>query len=314
MDDATDELATLIARGLGVLRPKRLHAGAEAVAYELDDARVLKVYHAGGSAERFATIASFYARLNSDRAGFAVPRILTHGVEGGRAYSVEKRLLGEPLSTRAHFLTDTDLIDAYLAAALRVGRIQVEPEWNSWTMFGEQRHGDWHQHVRGQIESQSRALARMLQPAYWERLANATADVRQHFDRPFLGKVCLIHGDFHPGNVLVGATGRVLSLVDFGAFTTFGDAAFDVATACGYFSMYEPDQATTRRSLVARLLRMEGSPPGALVAMYLKLAAFLTCTAYPDDRVAVQDTGHFQWAMSVLFDPMLDELVDRVPH
>jgi aminoglycoside phosphotransferase (APT) family kinase protein len=307
VNETVDQVAISVAQEFGESRCVRLGVGAEAAAFALGDTAVLKIYFSADAAERLGTLREFYGRLAVHDAGFAVPTIVALGQRGGWVYSIETRLAGVPLSNQPNFLGDDRLIDSYLWATLNLQKVEVTPEWDHWTMLGEERRaGDWHAYIRTQLRRKVDELALKLPKDVWARLANSASRLFTHFEMPFSGQVRLIHGDLHPGNVLIDDGGRVTAVIDFGGFTMFGDAAYDAATACGYFSMYEPNQAETRQKLIDRLLQLPESPRPDSIATYLRLAALLTCDAYPDDCLPIQDTGHFQWATSILLDPALD--------
>ncbi len=66
----------------------------------------------------------------------------------------------------------------------------------------------------------------------------------------------LVHGDYFPGNVMVGGDLAVSGLVDFSTWTMVGDARYDAVSATTFLEMVEEagpeDIALVRRVLLAR--------------------------------------------------------------
>lgn len=277
--------------------------GTEAHVYALGATQILKIYGSPDSLTAVETLHKFYERASTKFVGFSIPCIREHGQEASVVYCVEDRLAGTPLASIAGFLERPQMADLYLDTVLDIRRIVVSPPYGRRKLFEtSDRTGDWNEYIRNEIVSKSDSLRATLPADVLDALGPIDRLVA-YFSGPYDGEDLLIHGDFHPGNVLVAGGDKASAVVDFGTFTLFGDPLYDVATACGFFSMYEPDQFTTRKRLLHRLFTRDPALDPTRVHAYLLVAALLTCDLYPDDAVPVHRTGHFQWALSVLQDP-----------
>ena len=69
----------------------------------------------------------------------------------------------------------------------------------------------------------------------------------------------LVHGDYFPGNVMVGDNLRVSAVFDFGSLSVMGDPAMDLASAAIFLEVqrnFRPDDASW---VTARLTERHGS-------------------------------------------------------
>jgi aminoglycoside phosphotransferase len=302
----SDQLAREVTTQLGLPNPIWLAAGTEAEVYSLDPNRVLKIY-SDPDLDKLTTLKDFYARLYTSAAPFSLPSVLEVGRVAGATYSVERRLTGTPMAEIPGYLSNKTLMEQYLLTAESIGRIRVEPPLGRTSLFDPSSTRSWRDYVRSALHSKTSTLNGTLPEATFsalgpiERLDKFFALMADQPSR-------LIHGDFHPGNVLV-SDGRVTGVLDFGLFTLFGDHLYEIATACGFFSMYEDDQVATRWTMLDLATATLNDADRDRVYAYLLFAAYVTCDLYPDGTNPIHKTGHFLWAESVLTDSRLWERV-----
>ena len=297
-----DAEAHALATRFKLEHPVLVAKGTEAYVYALDGARVLKIYPSPDALPGIEALHEFYERASTAQVSFAIPRIREHGQSESVVYSVEDRLVGTTMADIAGFTQDPYMADMYVETVLDIRRISVSPPYLRRKLLGtDNPDGDWNEYVRGELLRKSSALRETLPVEVFAKLGSVNA-LAEYFAVPYSGTNPLIHGDYHPGNVLVIDRNRVSAIVDFGTFTMFGDPLYDIATACGFFSMYEPDQIATRKRILARLFQRERTLDRVRINAYLLVAAVLTCDLYPDEGIPVYKTGHFDWALSVLGD------------
>jgi hypothetical protein len=291
-------------------QPHLIATGTEADVYSLDDARVLKVYRAEGALKHVQALQDFYNRASVENVGFAIPSINECGSYEEMVYSVDQRLVGVPLSDIPHAFEDSQLTEQYIDTVLAIQKITVFPPYARRKLLDPSgRPEDWNSFIREEAIKKHRKLSNELPAKVVEILGPITV-LADFFDSPYKGEDRLVHGDYHPGNVLI-LDGRVSAVVDFGTFTLFGDPLYDAATACGFFSMYETDQIRTRKAALDLLFDKIGDANESKVSAYLLVAALTTCDLYPDKSLPIYETGHFQWAQSVLADKQTWEAVAR---
>lgn len=295
--------AHVLAVRLGFQRPVLIAKGTEAYVYALDNKRVLKLYPSPESLSKIRRLQEFYQRVAAADVCFAIPRILQYGETESVVFSIEDRLLGVRMADIADFTHNTRMIEMYIDAFLSIRNISVSPPFLRRKLFDAD--GDslsWSDYLREGLLRKYSALRENLTDELFAQLGSGDA-LADYLVSAYSGPDLLIHGDYHPGNVLVVNESQVSAVVDFGTFTMFGDPLFDVGTACGFFSMYEPDQIATRKRVLARVLQKDSTLDPVRVHAYLLAAAIMTCDMYPEEGVPVYKTGHFDWALTVLQDP-----------
>lgn len=238
----------------------KLGQGEEAEVYALGPDRVLKLFSPAVESAALESREAFYASLERSGVPFAVPRVLAHGEWSGIRYAIEARIPGSTLSRMLPRLDgaarDRALV-GYAEAATQVARIGhrsrpfgeilslsplVADRWSSYLLArsGADLHAS-----RGEVSQSIERPERAL-----ERLARWLAGRPE----PEPG---LVHGDFHPANVMVDDAGRVTGVIDFGGLTLCGDPRLD--QACALLSLAGLDGATAvDRQLVSNHLGRRG--------------------------------------------------------
>lgn len=212
---------------LGVPASALLGHGGEAWVYAVDDERVVRVLHEGGSADHLRERASLVAELVGGSIGVALPEVLDIGEVGGRVYAVERRLAGRSVLdelTSADRSTRDRLIAEHLDVAASLGDLPLAPR--PW--FGELigpaplRTDSWRDFL---VEKAARGLAAVpdshLDPVV---LADDLPD-------PAVG--AFVHLDAFAGNMLA-VDDRVTAVIDIGVTAVVGDRRLDPVTAVVY--------------------------------------------------------------------------------
>ncbi len=248
-------------RRFGATPTDRIGRGGDATVYALSDNRVLRVLHSPASP--IGRIASFYDELAGQDPGFALPRVIEHGVIDGTAYSIDRLIPGRPLidvlpelsGDRRHTALDSYLDAADAIATLRIerplyGEILADPpmQRSTWTEFLLDR-------ADAALAKSSGRLA-----ADVANVDAVIATVRRHLAS--LDPHCerrLVHGDYFSGNVMMGDDLAVSGVLDFGTLTVMGDTAMDVVSAIIFMEVIparDPEDATY---LTARAVRARGA-------------------------------------------------------
>ena len=107
----------------------------------------------------------------------------------------------------------------------------------------------------------------------------------------------LVHGDYFPGNVLIGDDLAMSGLVDFSVWTVVGDPALDIAGAALFLEMVA--EATDDDVAFVRQTVLDRHGPAILAAgrFYRAYAAF--AVADPDDSGGLYPKM-FPWALANL--------------
>ena len=250
------------------VRPEHLLGrGGEADVYALDPERVLRLYrnpdhHA--SAEYIRRIGAFYDTLDRGAVPFALPEVLeVH--EEDVTWSIERRLPGRPFDALLAGLSGRDratAITAYVDGADAFGGLGVPDGFGDGVgeLFTEEelRASSWAELLEARLVLQLERGAPILRdrvPHLDRAAARVTALARAE---TAVGRT-LVHGDFFPGNVLLGDDLQVSAVIDLGWLTVVGDATHDVRSAVAFWSVRPWAKPGDREALVAAATRHLGA-------------------------------------------------------
>ena len=222
-----------VLRRFGATPADRIGHGGDATVYALGGDRVLRVLHSPTSP--IARIASFYDELAGQDPGFALPRVLEYGEIDDTAYSIDRLMPGRPLIDVLPHLSGErrrTALDAYLDGADAIGglcldrplygEILADPPLQrpTWTQFLLDRADAALAKSSGRLAAEVAGFDDVL-TAVRQRIAA----LQPHGERR------LVHGDYFPGNVMIGDDLAVSGVIDFGTLTVMGDTAMDVVSA-----------------------------------------------------------------------------------
>src|SRR4051812_42730675 len=115
---------------LGVQPDGYLGHGGEAWVYALEDERVVRVLHPGGSREAIGRRERLVNELRLSRPPFALPEIIEVGEHHERIFVIERRLPGRSVMAElavAEGATRARLVENYLATSAALGDLQLAP-------------------------------------------------------------------------------------------------------------------------------------------------------------------------------------------
>ena len=204
----------------------RLGGGSEADVYALNAGQVLRITRDGTSPASHEARCEVMNRLDGSRCSFDVPKIFEEGDLAGRFYTVETRLMGEPMDralTRIEGSTRDRLIDSYMECAAEIaGLLTGGP-------FGDLGREDSIRRPRMRDFMSARVAASM-------RLGGLDLDpdnLCAPFEEP--PEAAFVHLDYFPGNIICEG-GRVTGVVDFGFSSVMADARFTPVLAVIYLN------------------------------------------------------------------------------
>ena len=296
--DAEAEAKLLAAHGLTAA--DLIGQGTEAKVYGLDPERVLKVYADPGQRTTLKTLQDFYGRLTTEVVPFALPSIESVETHGELLVVIERRINGVPME---NFVTadGRDLEKLYVNTVKALSEVRIEPPLERHMLLAPKAGPieDWNGFLGDLIIDKLPAVLPPLRvdvPGINQTVKRLIA----RLEAPYRGPVGIIHGDLYPGNILMSDETTVAGVIDFGTFTMIGDPLFDVATACGFYRMYEPDRLDVRQRLLDQAAEDLGADRREDLLTYLLAGALLSCDLYPEDGIEINATGHFQWAAEIL--------------
>jgi aminoglycoside phosphotransferase (APT) family kinase protein len=271
------------------VRPNdHLGNGGEAWVYALDEARVLRVLHAGGTIDHVHRRQRLVDELARSRPSFDVPEVLDVGEVHGRVFVIERRLCGRSVLAELSIADGsrrTQLIEAHLEAAAALGDLHLEARG----FYGDLISDDaittptWRTYLEAKAAaSLSRSMAEFasIDPS---RLADAL---------PEAAEPAYVHLDAFTGNMLTDGK-HITAVLDFGATSVIGDRRLDPIAAAVYLTA--PDITPTVRpadSDVAQSWLRNAGLDHWLEPARRWLAAFWT--------FAIDDPHVLRWCRTVL--------------
>lgn len=272
MTEATgDDILAAVGVGPSAL----VGAGAQSRVYAIDEARVLRVLRNRGDVTTLARLRAFLAEIEG-RLPVATPRIDI--IDAAGRYTIERRLAGVSMLTLMPTLERQRrqrLLAEYVTAAAAPAAVSFPDQ-----PYGEIlaptpiRAATWTGYLGRSLDrwlSRNRAgIAAAVGDVEGLR-AKALTLLDQVEARP---RKALVHGDYFPGNVIVGDDLSVSAIVDFSVFTVVGDPLYDVICAPIFLEMIEeatPDDVATARRLV---LARHGEAVRPAAGFYRAHAAF----------------------------------------
>jgi len=290
----------------GLSDTKPMAVGTEAVVYALGDDRVLKVYADPTQRDVLDTLREFHDRLDTSGVPWTVPRIHSITRHGELLAVVEDRVPGTTMDTHALGAEDPELEQLYLQTARQIGTLKVDPPLRRRRLLpapGTTPGGDsdWNAFITSLVAGKLLTVAPILRGDIPD-IDTRAEQLLDRFTGLYDGPESVVHGDFYPGNILMTDRASVSGVIDFGSFTMIGDPLYDLATACAFWRMYEPDHRTARNRLLAAATAGLPAQHHRRLLDYLLVAALTTCDLYPEPDRPIQATGHYQWARDILRD------------
>ncbi|CAN5871102.1 hypothetical protein BH10CHL1_BH10CHL1_51040 [soil metagenome] len=281
--------------------------GMEAAVYRYDPAHVLKLYQGTSNLKRLQTLQTFYTALDTRATRIQLPQLLRIEQAAEALITIERYLPGKPMAAVVAQTTAEQLpqlFDVYLRAALELQQVKISPEPRRYKLFDEAglsacKQGDFHAFLWRWVTQQAQAIGQFLARDV-HNFADKLELVRTVLAQPYQGALGVVHGDFFPGNLLLGPTNQVTAIIDFGLFTMFGDPLFDIATGWVFFDMYDELKLNIRARLLDFIVAKLGANVKPRLQLYVLLFSILGANAYS----ACTD-GHYAWCVMNLNDPAL---------
>lgn len=233
-----------VLRSLGVRPEDLLGHGGEAWVYALDGERVVRVLHEGHDASIIHARQVLVEELASDGTPFALPEVLDAGQVSGRAFAVERRLPGVPISEQLVRLDGGDrdlLVEHHLDAAAQLCSLHLEPRGWFGELIGEHpvRSASWHGFLRERVARSLQGAPAAFRGVDPDALADALPDS---------AGAAFVHLDVFAGNMLASGT-AITAVLDIGVTSACGDARLDPLAAAVYLASPEITPAATGRDV-----------------------------------------------------------------
>ena len=292
------ERARLLA-DFGIDERALIGEGLESRVYALSDDLVLRLARTpGGRSPDQRRLKAFLDGI-AGHLPFATPKIVELGPRG--VWRIEHRLPGGSLLERLRRVSDDRRDQAlryYLDAAETLAAVHFDHLPYGHVLA---RHPvtapDWHAFLRETLShfvSLNRVtIAHEVGDPY--RLADRAADML--IELPLNPPKSLVHGDFFPGNVLVGPDLKVTALVDFGLYTLVGDPVLDLAVACQTLEFIAETTAQDARFLRDLIVERHG---GGVVPALRFYRAWLAFSMADPANAKPPYPRMFPWAITML--------------
>jgi aminoglycoside phosphotransferase (APT) family kinase protein len=145
-------------------------------------------------------------------------------------FVIERRIGGTSLAQRLErggVATDAQMLHRTLAAIDQLADLlPAVPKAGELLAGAPVREDDWRRFLMARAEQELQKGRSALTAAgcdvaaAWDRFAVTLAAVDPNARR-------IVHGDLHPGNVMVDAEDRIVGIIDFGSMTLAGDPTLD---------------------------------------------------------------------------------------
>ncbi|TNM26534.1 aminoglycoside phosphotransferase family protein [Streptomyces sedi] len=280
----------------------------EGTVHRLADGLVGKVWHGGRTAADARRLAAFHSEVAAQGLPFATPEPVAVQEHRGVVVTVEREMVGTPLS-EADFLAPEAGHAAFVEAVAALGATTAGPAARALPAPGETEplwagHATWPEALAALVERRTEAGRPALARALPELDAARDAVLARLRSLPAQAGPAVVHGDICPPNILVDRGGTVVGLLDWGFLSTAGDNAFDAATAAGFYDMYGPEARTHDEALLAAMAERLGHPREALLT-YRAAYSLVTATIYS----STGEDGHFVWCVELLRRPEVRRLL-----
>ena len=286
--------------GHGYPDVRPLATGVEGAVYRLGKGTVAKVWGRRRAPE-LVRMQRFYADVAAGGLPFDTPVILDVVEADGSAVTYERELHGEPLHTVMASCADgiDERSGASVISILRaMAGVPATSAMKALPVLDEEQPF-W---ASGDFTAALGALLRRRVDRHGPVLRTRAPGFDDVFDRLLtrlqgLDPVApaLIHGDLFGGNVLVDESGRVSAVLDFGFFSTAGDARFDAAVTAAIMDMYGPHAPAVTQALTHRISAELGYPIEILL-VYQAAYAVASANFFTEDG----SDGHFSWCVEQL--------------
>jgi aminoglycoside phosphotransferase len=228
---------------LDVAPTELLGHGGEAWVYALDEHRVVRVLHEGGSLEQIQRNRALVEELDAGSQGLAMPEVVDVGTWVGRQYTVERRLPGRSLLDAlddVRGVVRDQLIEAHLETAHELGGRTLRPRdyVGDLAEAAPVRTSTWRQYLE-------RKAAAALQAGGLAITTDASSLAAALPEPERLG---FVHLDAFAGNMMTDGR-KITGILDVGPCCVRGDTRFNVLGAVVYLESPETTPGATRRDI-----------------------------------------------------------------
>lgn len=279
-----------------------LGAGMEAEVYRYGPDKVLKVYHDRSEVDNIKLLQNFYAQMQSGGSDLSLPYIYEVIEENGALVTIEAFFQGENAERIFPSLDEAEqnlLFHTYLQACLALKTINKPDMLKGNILFtnlvSHTSHTCWHEVLLDMIMTKQKELEFYLQKdviQYHEKIQQIQAVLSE----AYTGDYALIHGDYHPGNIMIKGNLSVTGLLDFGMLTMYGDNLFDLAIGWVCFDMYNGQKSKVNERYLDVVLAELGEDVRSKLYRYVLIYSFITANFYAENC----DDGHYKWCVANL--------------
>lgn len=250
--------------------------GGESRVYAIDEGHILRLPRAPRKDASYTKHLQGFLASIAGHLPFDTPEIIEIGPRN--AYTVERRLHGRPFSEMLKTAGDDARDKAfrnYVAAIDAFGTIHFDDLPYGHLLAPDAVTGDdWRQFAARSL-SRFRANNRLT-------IAKEVGDPYKLYDQaarmivelPDMPPRTLVHGDYFPGNVLLGPDLSIAAVLDFGVYTCIGDRLLDLAVSYLTLELIEECTADDARYVRELILDRHGPEIAPALRFYRAYLAF----------------------------------------
>ena len=247
----------------GLSQDDLLGQGAHSRVFKTDRSNVIRIHSPETNFDYIQSVANFFDSVDSRNVDFAIPRVTEIGQVGDTYFTIEAQF-GNNMEQAFHYFEAERRNAAYKEYVDCIKKIKQITLKNTPDFYGEiigsnpLRCKTWNDYLTSKasqsLEVSRRYLANDMRNfeivfEVWTQAVIALPEPGKH----------LVHGDYHPGNLLVDENAKVEAVIDFSEYSLIGDPKYDAVYAAFHSVLngFNEQEAATLEPRIRKLCDLD---------------------------------------------------------